>query len=199
MAGCRVRLGTRISTMDPLTTILLVGLRMDLAIIHQSMASGRAVRIICLWLKLLPIRKMASVMAQCMLSTGSSNGTFFEYSGYTTGDLIDDNPMNTEEEPALDLEVGSSWSFFSLSFTWDNTVFEASASGTGTAVMEDGDDLIIGGDDFDIIYSGDGQNVVAAGDLTEEQADMLTEDVNVVFEDDTGALMYSGEDDDELA
>ena len=131
--------------------------------------------------------------------TGSSNGNFFEYSGYTTGDLIDDNPMNTDEEPALDLEVGSSWSFFSLSFTWDNTVFEASASGTGTAVMEDGDDLIIGGDDFDIIYSGDGQNVVAAGDLTEEQADMLTEDVNVVFEDDTGALMYSGEDDDELA
>ena len=130
--------------------------------------------------------------------TGSSNGNFFEYSGYTTGDLIDDNLMNTEEGPVLDLEVDSSLSFFSLSFTWDNTVFEASASGTGTAVMEDGDDLIIGGDDFDIIYSGDGQNVVAAGDLTEEQADMLTEDVNVVFEDDTGALMYSGEDDDEL-
>ena len=47
--------------------------------------------------------------------TGSSNGNFFEYSGYTTGDLIDDNPMNTEEGPVLDLEVGSSWSFFSLS------------------------------------------------------------------------------------
>ena len=84
---------------------------------------------------------------------------FFNYSGYTTNDLID-NPTNTEEEPAFDLEVGSSWSFFSLSFTWDNTVFEASAS-EQVAAMEDGDDLIIG-DDFDIIYSGDGQNVVAA-------------------------------------
>ena len=36
-----------------------------------------------------------------MLLQGLSNGNFFEYSGYTTGDLIDDNPMNTEEEPAL--------------------------------------------------------------------------------------------------
>ena len=56
--------------------------------------------------------------------------------------------------------------------------------------MEDGDDLIIGGDDFIIIYSGDGQNVVAAGDLAEEQADMLTEEVNVVFEDDTGIDVF---------
>ena len=173
---------------------------MDLAIIHQSMASGRAVRIIWSLAQAPSNYSENGVLSGSMyVVTGSSNGNFFEYSGYTTGDLIDDNPMNTDEEPALDLEVGSSWSFFSLSFTWDNTVFEASASGAGTAVMEDGDDLIIGGDDFDIIYSGDGQNVVAAGDLTEEQADMLTEDVNVVFEDDTGALMYSGEDDDELA